>query len=86
MQLKKSEKWQVAALALLAIDWPIMNSIEYGIVTGFGWDVALVGILFLACCCGVMSQRAEEAERQKKRQRFTETMRMEQRRTAYGRK
>lgn len=60
-------KWQAAAMILLAIDWPIMNSIEYGLVSGIGWDVLMFGLVFLALACAMIGARPATKRRRRRR-------------------
>lgn len=67
--MRKSEKWQMAAVALMAAVWPVVNSIDGGLVDGLFWNVLMFVLAFAAFGCALHGSRLEEKERRRFKRR-----------------
>lgn len=63
--MRKSEKWQLAAAVLMAAAWPVVNSIDGGLVDGLFWNVLMFALAFAALGCALRGSRLEENERRR---------------------
>ena len=68
--MRKSEKWQIAGLVFMAAAWPVMNSIDGGLVDGLWWNVLMFGLAFIALGCvlhgRMLAERGEGAYAKRK--------------------
>lgn len=64
--MRKSEKWQLAAAVLMAAAWPVVNSIDGGLVDGLFWNVLMFALAFAALGCVLRGNRVAAAEERRR--------------------